>query len=622
MRKLLTAILLTLTGLALAQSDRTIYTENISTEKTNQDITISPSGTGSLVFKDKGELSHSSTIMSLKPTTEGDQLILSSADSSSATASGSVTIQSGINTSSGDTGDVTVASGVATSGTRGDVNITGQDVNITSLGVIELLTNGVGQGMEFTSLAGSSKMSLATNSNRELIIEGAYRTTSGKGPQVSINAAGANSNAGSSAEGGDIVLTGGTGTTVEVFGSLVDGGDIFLEGGAGVLAAASVGSFDAFGGDITLTAGQGSSDTFDGFIYLDANDRNVQLVQTQSAFVAAESTSKSVATVGQIINSVPVLGGNNATAAMSIGSLTDFDFQIQRNGANVLQASSGSITFGDPAISEFRFTDGTRYGEIQVDSTSKFIRYGMTGQINDYSVVLTGASLEQQSTNTVFASAMVLGSPVDTTGDNPAAFDAGDVIIAGGTASSLAGNVSVNSGSVSIISQDAAINGTGAGGGGNADSGSITIQTGAAVGGGTRGTILIDAAADGTTLANAPTGSTSLAVATVGYVQGLLPSMVSVEFGGGTEDSNCTADPCTERRDVFSNVSAVNRNAAGQYSVTTSAFTQEASCTCSAVNVGTSPVSCTAKMSSSTNIDVYTDGGATDTEVNLICIGS
>lgn len=125
------------------------------------------------------------------------------------------------------------------------------------------------------------------------------------------------------------------------------------------------------------------------------------------------------------------------------------------------------------------------------------------------------------------------------------------------------------------------------------------------------------------------TGDIAELTETVKTPSSVNPVMYSFEFGGATDGSNCTTDPCTIRQNYGSAASSVTRLSASIYDVTlvSGKFSATPNCTCSSHTHGISGYTqCSARINNATSISIYAprdDGtfGASDAEVNVICHG-
>jgi hypothetical protein len=98
----------------------------------------------------------------------------------------------------------------------------------------------------------------------------------------------------------------------------------------------------------------------------------------------------------------------------------------------------------------------------------------------------------------------------------------------------------------------------------------------------------------------------------------------SVEFGGASDDSNCTSSPCTVRSEGVNWLTSATRSATGTYPLTfeTGVFSAKPNCVCSGAEIGvTGQVHCSVVVASTTSATVYTGQSSTakDTEVQVQC---
>ena len=98
----------------------------------------------------------------------------------------------------------------------------------------------------------------------------------------------------------------------------------------------------------------------------------------------------------------------------------------------------------------------------------------------------------------------------------------------------------------------------------------------------------------------------------------------SVEFGGASDDSNCTSSPCTVRSEGVNWFTSATRSATGTYPLTfeTGVFSAKPNCVCSGAELGvTGQTHCSVVVASTTSATVYTGQSSTakDAEVQVQC---
>jgi hypothetical protein len=476
----------------------------------------------------------------------GTVSVESGAITASSGASGAVNVSSGNNAGTGDSGAVTVASGTSTGGTRGTVTIGaaidgallesqptgGTDLAIaTTKYVDDQVASAIAGGATF-----QGDYDAATNTP-DLDTTPIAGITQG---DMYVATTAGTFFAGTVLEVGDILISKQDTPTLETHWTVVQANltaetiKTQYESNADRNAYTDAEKIQAALQTGTNTGDEvAATDELAGIVEL-ATIAEIDLgTDTERAITPAGLAGSALATS---VSGKWDVAGNALTADAVLGSTTDFDVSIQRNSLEFMKLTDTAgynelliptyirpqsvPGFGGPAWIAAKGLAGTSKFIIESDQDDQ------VGDTADMQVrsggiytgsALTSGSLLLQSGDISTA----LGSPDGTTG--------GVDLRSGNIQSGANAGAAGNTGGVVITS--GAINEATATG----NTGDVAINVGANAGSGTRGSISLNAPADQSTLGIAPTGGTSLAIATTGYVDAAVgnPSSLTKSFVAG-----------------------------------------------------------------------------------------